>query len=62
MAEEKEKALVTSFPLLQSGEDGKGSSGESADESVAAPEPATESPESAMLDSLFSSEEPPVEE
>ena len=61
MAAEKERALVTSFPLLQAGDDGNGAS---AEESAAASETPAEASQdtSSVLDSLFSSEAPSPEE
>ena len=50
MASEKERALVTSFPLLQGGDDGNGASGETPRKSVHS-EPTPET--SSVLDSLF---------
>ncbi len=66
MAAEKERALVTSFPLLQSGEDGNGATAEEgSEETVPASESASSSEPagSEALDSLFSSEtpQPPAE-
>ena len=59
IAAEKERALVTSFPLLQSAEDGNGSSGEGDEATVST----SESPEApSPLDSLFSSDENPATE
>ncbi|MCA9118657.1 MAG: DNA-directed RNA polymerase subunit beta' [Planctomycetaceae bacterium] len=54
MAAEKERALVTSFPLLQ-GEDGNGASVEAAPAESVQSEPATEA--SSVLDSLFTPDE-----
>jgi DNA-directed RNA polymerase subunit beta' len=56
MAEEKEKALVTSFPLLQSSEDGNGDAGGDG-EAVPAGEASTDASTSGVLDSMFSSDE-----
>ena len=51
MAAEKERALVTSFPLLQGGDDGNGTSAEDAPAAPVQSEPAPET--SSVLDSLF---------
>ncbi|MBP88104.1 MAG: DNA-directed RNA polymerase subunit beta' [Planctomycetaceae bacterium] len=66
MVAEKEQALVTSFPLLQGGDDGNGSSPA---EPVPVPEvePAPEAPAPAvesnpLLDSLFNASDPPAAE
>jgi len=55
MAAEKERALVTSFPLLQGGDDGNGASGETAREESVQAESAAET--SSALDSLFAPDE-----
>ena len=60
MVAEKEQKLVTSFPLLQAGDDGNGSSAEPVPEAAPAVETAPEA--NPVLDSLFSPEEPPASE
>ena len=62
IAAEKERALVTSFPLLQSAEEGgNGSSGEATTDEAAVSAPEPSEPPSA-LDTLFSSDENPTNE
>ncbi|MDA1051760.1 MAG: DNA-directed RNA polymerase subunit beta' [Planctomycetota bacterium] len=61
MAAEKERALVTSFPLLQGGDDGNGASGEAAAAESAPSEPVAET-SSSILDSLFTPDESPSSE
>ena len=56
MAAEKERALVTSFPLLQGGDDGNGASAETAPAEPVQSEPVPET--SSILDSLFTPDEP----
>jgi hypothetical protein len=57
MAAEKEHALVTSFPLLQGGDDGNGASGgSSAPTEAVQSTPAADT--SSVLDSLFTPDEP----
>ncbi|MBC8353902.1 MAG: DNA-directed RNA polymerase subunit beta' [Planctomycetes bacterium] len=57
MAAEKERALVTSFPLLEGGDDGNGATGETAPaEQAVQTEPAPEA--TSVLDSLFTPDEP----